>query len=75
MTVQPRQRVKVNSVNRTVEIPHIGVTLRVILGAVLDKWGEPCGAEYRDYKVSLDGELLATLHARQPRIFDTKQKG
>ena len=37
MTFQ-KQRVEVNAVNRTIDVPHWGITLRTLFGAAIEAW-------------------------------------
>lgn len=60
-----RPRIKVNAVNNEVHIPHWGVTLRTVFGAVLDAWPDAAPGECRDFKLIHKDKDVGTIHVRQ----------
>ncbi len=65
-----REPLTVNGVNRTITVPHLGITLRVLFGAALSSWPNPQPGERRDYSVVHRGACVATLHVKQHDVFE-----
>ncbi|OWT55246.1 hypothetical protein [Candidimonas nitroreducens] len=59
--------VLVNPVNHTVTIPHWGITLRTLYGAVLAAWPHPAPGELQRYTVLYKGAPIAAINVRQHR--------
>lgn len=64
----PRDRIEVNTVNSEVHIPHWGVTLRTVFGAVLDAWPDAAPGERRDFKLIHKDKDVGTIHVRHHSI-------
>ncbi len=60
----PAEQVQVNMGLRTVTIPHWGITLRRIHGAVVQAWENPRAGEVREFSVKLDGATVATIYVK-----------
>lgn len=65
MTEHNRDPVQVNSVNRTITVPHLGITLRVLIGAALNNWPSPVPGERREYDVLYKRAAIGTLRVKQ----------
>ena len=63
--LESRTPVEVNDVNSTVSIPHWGITLRTLFGAVLASWRDPQPGERRDFTVLHKDTPIAVIHVRQ----------
>lgn len=50
---------------RVLEVPHLGVTLRTMIGAALSAWPDPNPNERRSFRVQYKGTTIATLKVKQ----------
>lgn len=60
-----KQRVEVNAVNSTIEVPHWGITLRTLFGAALEAWPEGQPGERRAFTVLLKDKEIGTIHVQK----------
>lgn len=63
-----RARIEVSTVKNEVAIPHWGVTLRTVFGAVLEAWPDAAPGECRDFKLIHKDKDVGTIHVRQHSI-------
>lgn len=60
-----KEPILVDQEARTLAVPHLGVTLRTMLGAALATWPDPLPLEVREYTVRYKNAAVATLNVRQ----------
>lgn len=65
MDEQIRSRIEVNTVNSQAVIPHLGITLRTLLGACLEVWPEGKPGESRQFAVRYKEKEIAVLNVRK----------
>lgn len=60
-----KEPIGVDEQARIVSIPHLGVTLRTVMGAVLSSWTDPKPLEVREYVVHHKNVPVGTVKVRQ----------
>lgn len=60
-----REPILVDYDRGTLVVPHLGVTLRVLMGAALAEWPDPQPNERREFAVKYKGVRVATLSVKQ----------
>lgn len=70
-TKRAHEPIEVNDVNSTVEVPHLGITLRVLIGACLSGWPRAHPGEKRTYNVLYKSADIGTINVRQHTDFET----
>lgn len=63
-----RERLTVNTVNSTIITPHLGITLRTLLGAALESWPERKPGEHRQFLVEYKNATIATLSVKEHNL-------
>lgn len=60
-----KQPVIVDHLEKTIDVPHLGVTMRVMMGAVVSTWGNPPKNEKRKYKIRYKNSDIGILNVKQ----------
>lgn len=65
MCYRPKQPIAVDEQARIVSVPHLGVTLRTVMGAVLSAWTDPQPLEAREYTIHYKNAPVGRISVRQ----------
>lgn len=59
-----REPIEVDHTTQTLKVPHLGYTLRVLIGAAAT-WDDPAPGEIRAYTVKYRGAPVAVINIKQ----------